>query len=423
MLDFQCKFCESDVQADYSLIGEFVSCPECDEVVVVPDPLLVYGADHHGFIIERLRASTLLWNTYQASPAGGELNGKRVERVLLRIPTSFFLKRLTDFDRFCDIVVKSGTMGVKGVSPLLTHSTVHGKTYFVFEYFPSMDLNSFIARTGPLDLINSLRIVRRCALALRDAWKKESVIHQNIIPHNIRVNANLDIRVMNLGLSQFLLEDRSLLEQGFNIWDQRYISPEFALKGKGDTPSCDIYALGMVFFFLLTGNHPYSLMPEEKIPESPIPDLKSELPLISDEAKSLFQLMVAKRVPLRFNNWDEVLERVNALLHKTKRPVDGVGDAYSKLKTRTDRRKPVALAPVISITSDKRKVKRSDFRGPAETRETIAKPVLHIRKTRHIKAIMRGKRGDSSFFERYRLLWIMLALALLLLIVLLFLNR
>ncbi|NOY74570.1 MAG: protein kinase [Kiritimatiellaeota bacterium] len=399
MLDFQCKFCENDIQAEYALIGEFVSCPICGEIVVVPDPLLVYGSDYNGYVIERLRATSLLWNTYQATPVNAELRG--LEHVLLRIPTTFFLKRLTHFDKFCDVIVRSGSLGVKGIAPLVSSSLVPGRTYFVFEFFPSIDLSAFIAKTGPLDLINSLRVIRRCAVALRDAWSESGIIHQNILPHNVRINEQREIRMMNLGLSQLLLEDGDLLEEGFNIWDQRYISPEFALNGKGDTPACDIYALGMVFYFLLTGSHPYALVPEDRIPESPIPDLKSELPLIPYDAKAMFQLMVAKRLTLRFSDWNEVLERIDALLHKSRKRIDNndFGQSYSKMKTRTDRRKPIALNPVIAVSTEKFRRER-EIQKP-EMSETIAKPVDHNKKTRHIQVALRNTRCKKNFMTRH----------------------
>ncbi len=97
MLNFQCKFCETDIQADYGYIGEFVQCPVCESYLIVPDPILLYKSDFHGYTIEKMRASTLLWNTYEVSAIDGEGD---TFLSLLRVPSAFFLKRVTDFEEF-----------------------------------------------------------------------------------------------------------------------------------------------------------------------------------------------------------------------------------------------------------------------------------------------------------------------------------
>jgi serine/threonine protein kinase len=391
MLDFHCKYCENDIQADYSLIGEFVECPFCGEVVVVPDPLLPFGSEYNGYVVGRLMASTLLWNTYQVVPINVESHG--FDQALLRIPGTFFLKRLSDFEKFCEVVLKSGSLGIKGIAPLLDHSVVPGNTFFVFEFFPSMDLSVFIGRTGVLNIVNALRVIRRCAVALRDAWRETGIIHQNILPHNIRINEQREIRLMNIGLSQLLLEDENLLEQGFNIWDQRYISPEFALRGHADSPSCDIYALGMVLYFLLTGNHPYSLVAEENIPSSPIPDLKADVPDIPDDIIALFQLMVAKRTALRFSDWGEVLERIDLMLKKSRKRtgLHEFGRSYTQVKARTDRRRPVGLAPIVSVLTEKFKRKKMKKTNQLMN-ENIARQVNCNKQTRHIQSALKNMR-------------------------------
>jgi hypothetical protein len=375
MLNFRCAYCEAEIQAEYAHVGEFVSCPLCEADIAVPDPWLPVGAEYQGFDVGAPRASSMLWNTYKASRSSRF--DETPENALLRIPSLFFLKRVKDFGAFGDIVVKSGTMGVKRIPPLVDFSLEPGKRFFAFEFFESLDAGEFVSRYGALEVAEALGVARRVAITLRAAWRKHRAVHKNVLPRNIRINGKLKVRVMNFGLSRYFLEDRTLLEQGFNVWDHRYMSPEFATAGKGDTQRCDIYALGCLLYFLLTGYPPHDGVPKKELPNAPALDLKYFRSDAPDALCALVQLMTMRNPATRLEDWDEVVERIERIVGGKKVLKSVGGKRY--MITRPKRDKPVALTTDPGFPAqEKIKLKKVAERKLEEMSDTIAKPASAV---------------------------------------------
>lgn len=329
MLNFQCIYCEHEIQAERPHVGEFVECPFCGADIAVPDPWLPAGTNIQGFAVEIPLASSMLWHTYKTAYAARDGVEKN---ALLRVPSEFFLKRVKDFGAFAEVVVQSGTMDAKRIPRLIDHSTEPGRRFFAFEFFESLDSGEFVNTYGRLGVYEALGVIRRVATSLKDAWDKYGVVHQNIVPRNIRINGKLKVRVMNFGLSKYLLEDRMLLEQGFNVWDYRYMSPEFAIKGVGDTPRCDIYALGCILYLLLTGTPPYVDVLPRDIPNAPALDVKFLRHDVPDQVCALVQLMAMRNLSTRLESWSEVIERI-----------DRIAGSKKRLKARSDGRRRIIL--------------------------------------------------------------------------------
>ncbi len=418
MLNFQCKFCDTDIQSNYAYIGEFVQCPICDSYLIVPDPILPCQSDYHGYKIESMRASTLLWNTYEVSSTGR--NGKKVVS-LLRIPGTFFLKRISNFDEFANVVIQSGSIHAAGIPKLKDYSLVNGKVYFIFEFFRSHNLESFITKNGPLDPNIALDIVRNVAESLNQVWNKNAKIHQNLLPNNIRLNNKLESKIMNIGLSRYLLQDHTLLELGFNIWDQRYMSPEFSVSGVGDSPLCDIYALGAILYYLITGKHPYFNVPSQNIPYSPIPEIPTDIPA---PIISIVQLMMAKQTSIRLQNWSEVIERIDSFTATSKRVAKDAQFAklYSNSAYLTGHYKPIALSQKRrGAITEKIKLKKIALKksNMSDTVAQLATP--HFRRInstwQKMKRTQKAKRND---LKNNRGLLVVLFIALFIVLPLLF---
>ena len=364
MLNFKCIYCEREIQADLAHVGEFVGCPFCGADIAVPDPWLRAGTEIQGFVVELPLASSMLWHTYKATYTARDGVEKN---ALLRVPSEFFRKRVEDFGRFAEVVVRSGTMDVKRIPRLIDYSADAGNGFFAFEFFESLDAGEFTNTYGRLGVYEALGVTRRIATSLRDAWDKYGTVHQNIVPRNIRINGNLKVRIMNFGLSKYLLEDRMLLEQGFNVWDYRYMSPEFAIKGDGATPRCDIYSLGCVLYLLLTGTPPYVDIPPKDIPSAPALDVKFLRHEVSDQVCALVQLMAMRNLATRLASWDEVVERIDRIAGNKKRLKSKDGRRRIILGRRD---KPTALATGSPHVGRGRGAERGGKRD-----STVAEPI------------------------------------------------
>jgi len=130
--------------------------------------------------------------------------------------------------------------------------------YIVMEYLPGGSLKDRIddaAEAGqliPLDL--AVRVVVQIAEALAFAHSV-GMIHRDIKPANIMFNEHDSAVLTDFGIAK-LLSGPSHTATGSMIGTPAYMSPEQGLGEPGDERS-DIYALGVLFYHLVTGNLPH----------------------------------------------------------------------------------------------------------------------------------------------------------------------
>lgn len=370
MFNFKCIHCNSQIQAEYRYIGEIVVCPICSSAQIMPDPILTSGSEHHGYRIQDIVSSSLLWNTYLAK---GE-NENAGKDVILRIPSSFFLKNVSAPDKFYDAVIKMGSMNIPEFPALLDRSLIEGKIYFVFDYLKDYKpLSEFATGCRILEFEQALIIVRKVAFALKKAWGKSRILHQNLIPENIRANDEGEICILNMGIYDFLLKDHTLLDNGFNVWDCRYMSSEFLKYGKADTPACDIYSLGGVFFMLLTGRHPFEDVEPHRIPDCPVPNPAQFYPYIPASVTLLINSMMERDLTKRISDWDVLLSAIDGILSDIKHDESSEKKHYTVQFMTETQHDPVGYAPGRfnhrkDVTEDKKPLKRE-----YEMTDTIAK--------------------------------------------------
>ncbi|MHB9132608.1 MAG: Stk1 family PASTA domain-containing Ser/Thr kinase [Armatimonadota bacterium] len=123
-----------------------------------------------------------------------------------------------------------------------------GAYYIVMEFIEGTDLKQRLRREGPLPVLNALEISRQISAAL-DAAHRSGIVHRDIKPHNILLNAEGKVKVTDFGIAKIASDGE---DTGMIIGSVHYLSPEQA-RGEVTTPSSDIYALGCVLYEMLTG--------------------------------------------------------------------------------------------------------------------------------------------------------------------------
>lgn len=306
MLDFECKRCRNLILVEIENIGDLVKCPNCESAEIVPDIPLQAGYELSGYVIDGIAESNQLWTCYRAKKTDDPST-----IILLKIPTSFFLKHLTDCDAFINSVVRNGSLNVPEFPKLIDRSVVRGEMFFAYDYVPETHNISFFSK---IDFMDSLRIIRNIAVTFKNAWDKNYLLHLDLTPDNIRLTKDKAVRIQNMGISGSLLKDQNLLDWGFNIWDRRYMSPEFIQDGIADSPSCDIYSLGGILFLMITGHHPFESVNPVDIYKVPIPEPLQYNQHIPPRIVALYHGMMAKSMDDRINSWDLVVEDLNSIL-------------------------------------------------------------------------------------------------------------
>jgi serine/threonine-protein kinase len=128
--------------------------------------------------------------------------------------------------------------------------------YFVMELLTGMDVFSLVQRFGPLPPERVVAILRQACRSLAEAHAA-GVLHRDIKPHNLflcRLGVEFDVlKVLDFGLVKSLDEGATqITADGALTGTPAYMPPERVLGGPAEERS-DIYALGCVAYWMLTG--------------------------------------------------------------------------------------------------------------------------------------------------------------------------
>lgn len=137
--------------------------------------------------------------------------------------------------------------------------TEDGTLFFVMELLEGMDLESLVRREGPLPQQRVIHILRQVCESLEEAHAS-GLVHRDIKPANIhvgRVGLRHDfVKVLDFGLVKSVAgtptEDSMATAAGLTPGTPAYMAPEMAL-GETVDGRADLYALGCVAYYLLTG--------------------------------------------------------------------------------------------------------------------------------------------------------------------------
>ena len=176
--------------------------------------------------------------------------------------------------------------------------TDDGTAFIVMELLQGESLAPVISR-GPLDIDRAIHVMIQIARGVARAHDLE-VIHRDIKPENIFLCRRDDgsdlVKVLDFGIAKSR-QDSRLTNQGELFGTPQYMSPE-RIMGKDSGEASDIYALGVVFFEMLTGELPFNA-PDiatffVKHMEEPPPPVRSLNVRVPSSLDDLVQRMLAK---------------------------------------------------------------------------------------------------------------------------------
>ncbi|MDH3199778.1 MAG: protein kinase [Myxococcales bacterium] len=135
--------------------------------------------------------------------------------------------------------------------------TEDGELYLVMEYLIGDSLSSQIAK-GPMQIARAVDILEQMTAALARAHDL-GVVHRDLKSDNIMITGRGGrkdfVKILDFGLAA-LTRDPRLAPKGAVFGTPEYMSPEQA-RGEDAIASSDLYALGILFFEMLTGRLPF----------------------------------------------------------------------------------------------------------------------------------------------------------------------
>lgn len=137
---------------------------------------------------------------------------------------------------------------------------IDGETFLVMELIKGKPLDSAIEQ--PVTIETFLLVARQCAEALKAAHRN-GIVHGDLKPSNVFLNDLGYVKVLDFGLARWLLsnsEATTASSPGLTGSSQAgtllYLAPE-VIRSRQSDQRRDLFALGLIFYELLTGDHPF----------------------------------------------------------------------------------------------------------------------------------------------------------------------
>jgi serine/threonine-protein kinase len=137
-----------------------------------------------------------------------------------------------------------------------------GTFYYVMEFLPGMNLAELVRRYGPMPAARAIHLLRQACDALQEAHDV-GLVHRDIKPANIFASLRgglFDVaKLLDFGLAKPLsdLDGAQITQEGTITGSPQYMSPEQAVGDREPDARSDIYAMGSVLYFALTGRPPF----------------------------------------------------------------------------------------------------------------------------------------------------------------------
>jgi eukaryotic-like serine/threonine-protein kinase len=195
--------------------------------------------------------------------------------------------------------------------------TDDGELYLVMEYLVGTPLSNELAK-GPLQLARAVDVLEQMGAALSRAHDL-GVVHRDLKSDNILLTARGGrkdfVKILDFGLAA-LAHDPRLAPKGAVFGTPEYMSPEQA-RGEQAGPQSDLYALGVLFFEMLTGQLPFKASDRETLLEmqrtAPAPRPSGVKKDCSPVAEKIVLRLLEKDPRKRYRDGHHLLEELKAL--------------------------------------------------------------------------------------------------------------
>jgi serine/threonine-protein kinase len=150
------------------------------------------------------------------------------------------------------------------VVPIFRAGEEGGLLFMAMRFVEGDDLRTLVERDGPLPVDRAAAQITQVAAAL-DAAHARGLVHRDVKPANVLVTAGGHCYLTDFGLVKDLAATTADTRTGEVLGTLDYVAPE-RIQGGETGPWTDVYALGCVLFFALTGRVVFPLEePERKL--------------------------------------------------------------------------------------------------------------------------------------------------------------
>jgi serine/threonine protein kinase len=257
-------------------------------------------------------------------------------------------------------------------------ASAHDVHYVVMEDVAGQVLLDRIQATQHSSMSQMLRYALDLADALDKAWTHDRLVHRNLKPTAIRITPAGTAKLTDFGMAALMTlgSETESFDEDTVVGTPNFIAPEQITRSRPIDCRADMYALGMILYFGITGRIPFGDQPPDQVMhsqlEARLPSLRESRPDTPLSVCALVERLLMKDPDNRYPLWGDVITDITRLL-------DG----------KPIRRSPLLGTGISTLTSSK----------VASTSEDRA----FLKSDRH------DSRNGHGGFARF-MLWLLLAL-------------
>ena len=216
-----------------------------------------------------------------------------------------------------------------------------GYHYIEMEYVPGgVSLKQTLVREGPMEPIRATTMVRQVVAAL-GAAHRAGLVHRDVKPANVLLTAEGHAKLADFGLVRRFAEGERAAAPTPSpapapgpadplAGTPSYMAPEL-FAGAAAGPGTDLYAVGVMYYYLLSGRLPFS---SERLPrlialhrQAPIPDVRRLASAVSEEMAGILARCLAKEPAIRYADAAELADDLDSALLGLLSPDDLIREA------------------------------------------------------------------------------------------------
>jgi len=245
-------------------------------------------------------------------------NQKAMDRkVALKILSPAITRDPSFSERFMREVKTSAKLSHPNIVTAHDAGRDKGISYLAVSFIEGVELGALLKMERRIPEEKALALARGVAEGLAYAWNRFKLIHRDIKPENIMIDSDGTPKLMDMGLSKSLAEEKSLTTTGSITGTPYYMSPEQAKGDRSIDFRSDIYSLGATLYHLATGEVPFNgdtainIIAKHITDPAPCP-MKAN-PQLSEACSNLIERMMAKNPKDRFATWEDVIAEIDRI--------------------------------------------------------------------------------------------------------------
>ena len=222
--------------------------------------------------------------------------------------------------RFKQELILARQVTHKNIIRIYDLNEAEGVKFITMEFIEGEDLRSILLREGKLSPGQAAAIMVQVCTGLQAAHN-EGVIHRDLKPSNIMCDPSGRVVIMDFGLARTIQGD-GMTRTSAMVGTMEYMSPEQAM-GKNLDARSDEFALGLIFYELLSGYMPYhaesviaSLLKRNQERALPLTEVNASIPL---ELSQIVGKCLEPDPAARFASMQELIDELEIWQGKKRR--------------------------------------------------------------------------------------------------------